>query len=187
MWGWILYLHVWKVARVKEINIIRSDLWISAFLIVPSMLMALKQRLSAWHSPSCLLQEIKQILKAKEIIPPKTMPCKPLSAELYLYKDVCRSKSTQTYLLSFPPIHQFVLAGSLRLSTEANQCTWLPKCPLLAERTHFLSSYHLFFFERLNLIVDHTCLRGTDIKIWVEPCSCALGVCKAPYFWMPVS
>lgn len=36
---------------MKEINVIRSELWLSAFIIIPSVLMALKQGLSAGQSP----------------------------------------------------------------------------------------------------------------------------------------
>lgn len=153
--------------------------------------MPLKQGLNVWHSPPCLLQEIKQILKPKEIIPSKIMPCKPPPAEWYLYKDACRSKSTQTYLLSFPPVHQFGLAGSLRLSTEVKQCTWLPKCPqrsLLAKGIHFFLFWPLILLWEAELDCwPYLAQRNWHTKIWTEPCSCALGVCKAPYFWMPVS
>lgn len=186
MWGWILYIHVWKVARVKEINVIRSELWLGVFIIIPGILMALEEELSVWDGPPCLLQEIKQILKAKEIIQSKIKPCKAPSAKWYLYKDICRSKSTQKYLLSFPPIHQFGLAGPLR----PNNALGFPN----VHRSHcwpkgytYFSSYHLFFFGRLNLIVDHTCLRGTDTpRSELSPASRALGVYKAPYFWKAV-
>lgn len=189
MWGWIFCFHVWKVARVKEINVLRSELWFSAFIIIPSVLMSLKQGLIAWHSPPCLLQEIKQILKAKQIIPSKIMPCKPPPTEWYLYKDACRS--TQMYLLSFPPVHEFGLAGSLRLSTEVKQCSWLPEYP---HRSQLDKGIHFFLFQPLFLLWEaephcwsHLPQTNWHTKIWTEPCSCALGVCKAPYFWMPMS
>lgn len=66
--------------------------------------------------------------------------------------------------MSFSPIILFGLAGSLRLSIETN--LGFPN----VHRGHcwpkgytFFSSYHLFLFERLNHIVDHICLRGTEL------------------------
>lgn len=132
----------------------------------------------------------KQILKAKEIIGLKRMPGKSLPAEWYLYKDACQTqKHPEEYLLSPPPIHQFGLAGSLRLSTEATQCTWFLKSP---QRSLLMKAVHFVLFLSYVLPWDaepyHWPLlpqRNWDAKIWTESCSCALWACKAPYFRCP--
>lgn len=60
--------------RNKQL-IVQSELWLSTFLIVSGELMALKRRLSAGESTVPSAETPKQILKAKEIIDLKIMPC----------------------------------------------------------------------------------------------------------------
>lgn len=58
---------------MKEINIIKSELWLSAFIIISSVIMVLKA--------NEMQMKMKKILKAKEIMLSKITPCKPPPAE----------------------------------------------------------------------------------------------------------
>lgn len=127
--------------------IIKPKLWLSALIIVPQVLMALKQRLSAWESIHAFCRKT-YILKVKEIIVLKRMPCKLPPAGWYVYKDAFQiQKHPEEWLLSPPPTPKFGLAEAEHrgdpmhlASQKSTEVTVDQRDPLFALPTPVLSS-----------------------------------------------